>query len=86
MPDCKDTCCKYATNKTGQRTNGGCTCDNCPHCGRCIIPNTPHKHKKDCHLQSWIPKHHRKHDPDQTKKMAKEELEVLRKKMLDEDS
>lgn len=24
--DCRDNSCRFAENKTGQRTNGGCTC------------------------------------------------------------
>ncbi len=31
--DCGDNSCRYAKNKGGMRTNGGCRCDTCPECG-----------------------------------------------------
>ena len=31
--DCGDNGCHYAKNRTGMRTNGGCSCDECPTCG-----------------------------------------------------
>ena len=31
--DCGDNGCLYAKKRTGMRTNGGCTCDECPTCG-----------------------------------------------------
>lgn len=30
--DCGDSGCKYASPRTGMRTNGGCRCDQCPLC------------------------------------------------------
>lgn len=30
--DCGDSGCRYAVNRGGMRTNGGCRCDLCPSC------------------------------------------------------
>lgn len=55
MPDCGDNSCRYATNKGGMRTNGGCSCDECPECGVSIRP--PFKHRTWCKQRGWIPEH-----------------------------
>lgn len=59
MPDCGDSSCRYAEKKTGMRTNGGCKCDECYHCGAHIRPNSPQWHRQWCKMQAWIPPHHR---------------------------
>lgn len=55
MPDCGDNSCRYATNRGGMRTNGGCSCDDCPECGASIRP--PLKHRTWCKQPSWTPAH-----------------------------
>jgi len=35
--DCGDSACRYATNRGGQRTNGGCRCDECRECGANLL-------------------------------------------------
>jgi predicted DNA-binding transcriptional regulator AlpA len=42
--DCGATSCRFARERTGQRTNGGCRCP-CPWCGRL---SSIEGHKRDC--------------------------------------
>jgi hypothetical protein len=69
MPDCGDNSCLYRdrTKPSGMRTNGGCTCDECPACGLAIRPALPHrrKHRAWCSQPGWIPEHHRDPVPSQ---------------------
>ncbi len=53
--DCGDNSCRYATKKGGMRTNGGCSCDDCPDCGASIRP--PFKHRTWCKQPNWVPAH-----------------------------
>ena len=57
-PDCGDNSCLYARREGGQRTNGGCHCDDCPVCGGAVRPGRPVGHRKWCHRQEWVPPHH----------------------------
>lgn len=57
--DCGDNSCLYAKKKTGMRTNGGCSCDECPTCGGHVRPGRPRTHYKWCPNQDWVPEHHR---------------------------
>lgn len=58
MPDCGDTSCLYAEDRTGMRTNGGCRCDSCDACGRPIRPARPVGHRAWCPTPEWVPAHH----------------------------
>lgn len=49
----------YAKKRKGMRTNGGCRCDCCPHCGAHIKPTSPQYHRDWCKMKAWIPPHHR---------------------------
>jgi hypothetical protein len=61
MPDCGDNSCMYRdrSKPSGMRTNGGCSCDECPKCGGRIHPKLPGKHRAWCPQSEWIPEHHR---------------------------
>lgn len=57
--DCGDSLCRYAVERTGQRTNGGCRCDACPGCGRRLGPPglpSSQEHAYDrCATPRWEP-------------------------------
>jgi len=55
-PDCGSNSCRY-TKPTGMRTNGHCTCDDCPECGVSIRPTSPQTHHDWCNNKSWQPEH-----------------------------
>lgn len=57
MPDCGDNSCRYATQRGGMRTNGGCRCDQCPSCGAPIRTTRPHR--AWCPTPKWVPEHQR---------------------------
>lgn len=58
--DCGDNSCRYAKNKGGMRTNGGCRCDECEKCGGFIRQGSPGKHKTWCSQPEWKPEHYGK--------------------------
>jgi len=63
-PDCGDNSCRYAPSKGGMRTNAGCICDDCPECGKTILPIIrSNQHRPWCPCPSWVPPHHRKENP-----------------------
>lgn len=54
--DCGDSGCRYASDRSGMRTNGGCRCDLCPFCDKYLR----HGHRSWCrwaarvaHLLAW---------------------------------
>ncbi len=58
MPDCGSNSCRYVIKRTGQRTNGMCTCDRCRKCGKDIRLNQlPFQHREWCPIKEWVPEH-----------------------------
>ena len=51
--DCGDNGCKYkARGRGGMRTNGGCRCDSCPHCGANCDPRfNMDRHRDWCDMK-----------------------------------
>jgi hypothetical protein len=49
LPDCGSNSCFY-TSGGGMRTNGPCSCQDCPTCGTNIVH---HKHRGWCTTSDW---------------------------------
>lgn len=55
-PNCGDNSCRYKEKNLG---GVGCTCDDCPVCGRAIWPGRAVGHYSNCTIKDWVPAHHR---------------------------